>query len=361
MHICHLSTVHCSDELRVFQKQCVSLAAEGIEVTFIAPSETDYVEKGVNIIGIRPNCSKFSRLFVQPFRVLRNALKVDADIYQFHDFELWPIGIVLRLLGHKVIADIHEDVPGQLMQREWVPNIIRRPLSLFAQWFENLCAKNVSGIITADDVLANRFITLNANVQAIKNYPLAVILPETESNSDRFLVSSLGGAFKERCAEIVIGASRQLAHVDFEIAGGLSANYQDLNWESTNCRYLGYISSQKVLEQYSKSDVLIVMFNDAPNHQSIKSNRFFEAMYAGKPVIVSNLPKWKKFIDDYQCGLYVDLSCPQELSTAISTLEGDQVLAKRMGDNGKKAVDEYFSWSSQVPKLLKMYHKILHE
>ena len=52
------------------------------------------------------------------------ALQERADIYHFHDPELMGVGLALRLCGKKVVYDVHEDVPLQIMNKTWIPGCI---------------------------------------------------------------------------------------------------------------------------------------------------------------------------------------------------------------------------------------------
>lgn len=357
MKICHLSTAHQYNDVRVFKKECMSLAQDGYSVSYIVPHENDELINGVSIIAIKRDMSKFKRVFVQPFRVLLKALKVKANVYHFHDFELWPIAIILRILGYQVIADIHEDVPGQLKQRKWVPERLKQPLSWLAAAIENNASRFVSGIVVADSELNKRFSQYNPCVSLVRNYPIFVELPEPEAKDD-FTVFSLGGVFDERCANTLLTASNLVSDVSIEIAGGIALTYEDLSWQSDHCKYLGRLSFDDSQKLYANSDVLVVMFSDAPNHQDIKSNRLFESMYAGKPVIVSDLPKWIDFINQYQCGLTVSPNSAQDLSVAINWLKDNPKASKKMGENGRKAVYQHFSWDSEKNALLSLYKTI---
>ncbi|MGF1910248.1 glycosyltransferase family 4 protein [Vibrio kasasachensis] len=333
------------------------MKAAGYDVSFIVPHERDESLAGVKIYAIARNMSKFSRLFVQPVRLLRKAMKVEVDLYHFHDFELWPIAVVLRFMGYKVIADVHEDVPAQLRQRKWIPRLLKPLLSSSSAFIENNLSRFMTGIVVADKNLEKRFARYNKNVVTLNNYPLLFELPARRYN-EQFRVVSVGGVFDERCADLIIEAAKDLKDVSFAIGGGVVGTYQGLEWQTDNCKYLGRLSFEQVQQEYSDADLIIVMFSNADNHRDIKSNRFFESMYAAKPVLVSNMPNWVEFINQYKCGLAVDLNLPHALADSIDKLRVDRVLAGEMGEKGRAAVLSSFSWSSEETKLLAFYSDI---
>ena len=45
--VCHLTSVHFIDDVRIFEKECISLAANGFDVTLIACDDTA-IEDTVN-------------------------------------------------------------------------------------------------------------------------------------------------------------------------------------------------------------------------------------------------------------------------------------------------------------------------
>lgn len=356
--VCHLSTAHKFHDIRILRKECQSLAKKGYDVYFVVPAPNDMIEDGVKIVPIQVTPTKFRRAFLLPILALKKSLSVKADIYHFHDFELWPVALLLRFLGKKVIADVHEDIPAQLLQRPWIPRPIRKPLSLIAKWFEDISARTMSAVVTVDASLVRRFSKVNSDVTMLENFPLLQELPLSNKCDDTFKLVSLGGVLDERCANTIIAASKGLTGVSIVIGGGISKRYSDLSWQTDNCRYLGYLSAQDALNENVNADAIFVMFSDQPNHLEIKSNRLYESMYTGKPVIVSSMSNWQAFIDKNECGFAVDQTNPESLIEAIERLKNDKQLAQRLGKNGKQAVLADYSWPSQENKLFDLYKRV---
>ena len=53
--------------------------------------------------------------------LMRTGLRQNARIFHFHDPELIPLGLLLRMLRHQVIYDVHEDLPRAILYKEWIP------------------------------------------------------------------------------------------------------------------------------------------------------------------------------------------------------------------------------------------------
>src|SRR5699024_8476079 len=89
--------------------------------------------------------------------------------------------------------------------------------------------------------------------------------------------------------------------------------------------------------------------------------KFFEYMNAGLPIICSNFPVWKQFIETYECGFAVDPFDEEAIRKAIDTLKHDPQLAYQMGRNGKRAIVEEMNWNVEKGKLLRCYDELIKE
>ena len=135
--ICHISSVHPALDIRIFFKECKSLAATGYDVTLIAVYNEEQTIDGVHIVPFRLYKNRLKRILFSPFRMLRLALRQHATVYHFHDPELIPIGIILKLFRKKVVYDVHEDVSRQVMYKHWIKsNFVKKIISVLVSVVE---------------------------------------------------------------------------------------------------------------------------------------------------------------------------------------------------------------------------------
>ena len=109
--VCHVTSVHPRYDVRIFLKECVSLAKAGYEVTLLCadnlPAE---IRDGVTIKSVDYFPSgRIKRILGAKKAMLKGALEIDADIYHLHDPELLPVALSLKNRGKIVIFDSHEE------------------------------------------------------------------------------------------------------------------------------------------------------------------------------------------------------------------------------------------------------------
>ena len=61
---------------------------------------------------------------------------MDADIYHLHDPELMSLGLKLKRQGKRVVFDSHEDVPMQILIKEYLPKWSRGIVKRIYEWME---------------------------------------------------------------------------------------------------------------------------------------------------------------------------------------------------------------------------------
>ena len=131
MKVAHLTSAHPRHDIRIFVKECSTLAAAGHEVTLIvADGLGEEIRNGVRFHDVGPKRGgRFSRMTGTVKRVYEAALALRPDIVHFHDPELIPAAVRLKQAGIKVVYDVHEDMPRQILAKHWIPGMLRPAVS----------------------------------------------------------------------------------------------------------------------------------------------------------------------------------------------------------------------------------------
>ena len=106
------------------------------------------------------------------WRVCRAALAERANIYHFHDSELILVGLLLGLRGKRVIYDVHDDLPRQVLSKRYLPPQLRGLVSGATEKVEDFAAPRFSALVAATLHIAERFRSLNCRTVAVQNFSL---------------------------------------------------------------------------------------------------------------------------------------------------------------------------------------------
>ncbi len=362
MKVCHITSVHKSNDVRIFHKECVSLAANNYEVILLVPNADCREQNGVKIIGVQVEESSRIKRFLKTSKMIyRKALEIDADIYHFHDPELIRFGLKLLKKRKKVIYDVHEDVPRQILEKHWIPSFLRKMIASVFEKYENRSAKKMSYIITATPFIRDRFLKFNKNTNDIINYPILQEFNKVDWSDKKNLICYIGGIFKIRGIEEIV-RSLDNTKMGLNLAGlfsppSLKNDIENLkSWNKVI--YHGFLGRKEINNILSEAKIGIVTLHPTVNYIDALPVKLFEYMSAGIPVIASNFPLWKDIIEGNNCGICVNPLDVKEISEAINYLTENEDIACEMGLNGRKAVEEKYHWGTEEKKLMIIYEKI---
>src|SRR5690606_42145408 len=91
--VAHLTSAHPRFDVRIFHKQCTSLAGAGYDVSLVvADGRGDERTNGVAVLDVGASRGRLDRVRNAPTRVLRRALELEADLYHPPVPDLIPMG-----------------------------------------------------------------------------------------------------------------------------------------------------------------------------------------------------------------------------------------------------------------------------
>lgn len=125
-----------------------------------------------------------------------------------------------------------------------------------------------------------------------------------------------------------------------------------------NVTFHGIITYQAALEMNYAADVLPAFYNPAiPNHRYASPNKLFEGMMLGRPLLAARATGFDRLVTSLYCGLVVDYGDLAQIETALRTLE-DPSLRQRLGQSGRRAYEETYSWPHMAERLIKLYQDL---
>jgi glycosyltransferase involved in cell wall biosynthesis len=351
-------------DIRVFYLECLTLARAGYDVALVIRHARDEVIEGVRVRALPSPANRLSRMMLLGARAFARALREDAALYHLHDPELLPIGLALRCLGKTVVYDVHEDVPRDVLEKEWIPKGLRRVAAGAIELVEKWLACRMSRLVVVTPHILNRFVEVGCAAVDVRNYPMLAELhcPDVTWVQKEKAVCYVGSISGFRGLFEMVDAidqtdGRLLLAGSFSPPADRTLAAARPGWKRVD--ELGQLSRREVRHTLRRSMAGLAVTHPNPNLVNALLLKIFEYMAAGIPVIASNFPVWKEIVEGNDCGLCVDPLNTREIAGAIQWIVDHPAEAERMGANGRKAVEARYNWESESAKLLSVYTELI--
>ncbi len=376
LKVCHLACKHKMNDMRIFEKECKSLAQAGFDVTLIGFGSTSNTEviDGVRCISLYcPIKNNLELLRKRNKLIYKTALQLDAQIYHLHEPELLPVGKKLKKKGKIVIFDSHEFYGWQLHDNIHKIKIIKTPASLmkivgnqYMRYEKRICMKldAVIQVCTMNgiDYFANRC----RRSIFIRNLPNAADYkrktPLDFSQSPK--VAMIGGITKERGITQLVKATRQAGGTLLLAGDFIPKSYETelhLMAEFECVEYKGFLDKSGMVSLLEQANIGASTLLNLGQYNKIDTfpTKVYDYMSMELPVVISDTEYAKKMNDKYHFGICVNPDDPDSITKAITWLKEHPDQAVEMGRNGRKAIENELNWEKESEKLVGFYKELL--
>ena len=377
LKVCHLACKHKMNDMRIFEKECKSLAKAGFELTLIGFGDSNKTEDidGVRCISLYcPVKNNLELLRKRNKLIYDAALKLDAKIYHLHEPELLPVGKKLKKKGKIVIFDSHEFYGWQLHDNVHKIKIIKTPASLmkvvgnlYMRYEKRVCMKldAVIQVCTMDgvDYFANRckktlFIR---NLPSLSDYTrkMPVLF------RDDLSIAMIGGITKERGISQLVKATYE-ANGKLLLAGAfIPTSYENelkAMPEYACVDYRGFLDKNGMVSLLDQANIGASTLLNIGQYDKIDTfpTKVYDYMSMELPVVISNTKFAEAMNEQYHFAICVDPNDPDDIAKAFQWLKTHPEEAIAMGRNGRKAIEDEFNWEKESEKLVAFYHYLSH-
>nr|WP_297705281.1 glycosyltransferase [uncultured Butyrivibrio sp.] len=364
--VCHVTCVHLPYDVRIFEKECISLSKAGYETHLVQQGESGE-RNDVIIHGYgKPQIGRVRRMLIDAKRAYNTALSIDADIYHFHDPEFMYYGYKLKKKGKIVIFDSHENTAELIKEKQYLPKFLRPIISFLYRNYERIICNKLDAIVYPSDEWTNTAKQLNKNYELISNYPIVKDVPSKDKVKGQI---AFAGTITERwCHEAILSAIKDIEGINYVLCGRIPDEYmtrleKNEGWKKVT--YNGQVSHDEVYDILATSTIGVAILEPGHNTNwergTLGCLKIFEEMMMEIPIICTNFVLWKEFVEEFHCGICVQCNNIEQIKKAIIYLLNNPDEALLMGKNGRKAVEERFNWKNEEKKLLNLYMRILHQ
>lgn len=125
---------------------------------------------------------------------------------------------------------------------------------------------------------------------------------------------------------------------------------------SDNVIFAGYVSDNDLPYYYSACDLFVLPSTSSGEGFGIVQ---IEALACGKPVICTDLPGVNEVDKNEVASLHIPPKDCDSLANAILELLENEKLAREMGENGRKLVEEKYTWARVAEEMERVYRELI--
>ncbi len=366
---CYMTCATRKEQLVVPRRQARTLVREGFEVYFCV-SDDGPVETidGIHYIPVGYKGGGYLKRVLVLSRLMKKAaLQIDADCYQTESPDFLGLMLKLKSRGKKCLFSLLEGHPYTYYNKSNLPRLFIRIAVYMMVIYMRKALKKMDAVFTvSDDIM------LYLTDWGVKNAVLLGNYPEVNKNfqltKEDYLkrenrVVYYGHIPESSKQQNVIKAIKGIPNVKLLLAGKFWDN-EYLNvlkkvegWDKVEF-IDGFERSRlsEILSTCTISNTARDFLNSKCPNGSLGILKIFESMEAALPIICTDVPVYRKLIEDYHCGVLVDINNVESIQKAIEYLVSHKEEAYEMGQNGRKAVIEKYCWD-QVSKIYLSYIK----
>jgi glycosyltransferase involved in cell wall biosynthesis len=279
--------------------------------------------------------------------------------------------LIPKFLGAKVVVWMREPVP------ELWETLYNSPPPRILEVAEQLALRYVDTAFAVTEQLKDTYVARGADpdkIEAIPNVPEERFLEVQgdilkKSGDEKGFTLICHGAIEERYGhdtmlEAVALINSEIPNLRLRILGRGShldeflAQRERLGLEDC-VDYLGYVSLERMVQELYTADVGIVAQKSSPYSNLVHTNKMYEFIAIGKPVLASRLRSVEAYFGE-DALRYFEPGDPKSLAEGIMDLYQHPAKRQALVENAHKLYNQY-KWEKQKEIYLSVFRELLNE
>lgn len=170
-------------------------------------------------------------------------------------------------------------------------------------------------------------------------------------------VAYVGRISPEKDIFTLLEAARKFGDVPFKFAGDYHRMPEVLKNKPDNCEFLGQLNAEEVASFYSNARMVVFATRCYEGFPSV----LLEAMSHGLPIICSRIGGLPEIVEEGVNGVLYEPVNAEELAARIQTLWQEPDLCKKLGDAGRKKLEEKYDAKKLMDRLIGIYEKVIQK
>ncbi|WP_373651786.1 glycosyltransferase family 4 protein [Schlesneria sp. DSM 10557] len=285
---------------------------------------------------------------------------------------IFLIGMFFKLLGKRFLFDHHDINPELYMAKFGRKDFFYKVMLAWERWTFWVADVSIATNESYKKIAVERGRMSPERVFVVRSGPMLdrlKVVPPVESLKcgRRFLVGYVGVMGKQEGIDLLLNSVRHIvfnmnrSDIHFGIVGGgtsldeMKAYAAELG-VADYVTFTGRVPDQQLLEMLNTADVCVNP--DVANDMNDKStmNKIMEYMALGKPIVQFDLTEGR--FSAQEASLYAKHNDPVDMAEKVVSLLDNPEQRQKMGEYGRRRVQNELEWKYEVPKLLAAYEAL---
>lgn len=225
-------------------------------------------------------------------------LRGKYEVASLHDPEMLPAGLTAALLGRTVVFDVHENVPAQLLTKDWIPQVLRRPLAWLVARMLRIAETRLA-ITLAEEGYRELF---SREHPVFPNYLVGQPPPPQDPDGDVGVVY-LGDVTEARGLAHAVEAVAAAGATKMTVMGRCRPDFRaqllaTADRQGLDLVFHGFVDPDEALRISARALIGLSPLLDTPNYRASLPTKVLEYLAVGIPTIASDLPGTRRIVGD---------------------------------------------------------------